>query len=69
MVIHCQPQATQKNWRSAELIVVNEGVGHDDEDFRDTMMMMVANRISCSMAVHVTASHLFKTSLLFLASL
>ena len=33
------------------------------------MMMMVANWISCSMAVLVTASHLFKTSLLFLASL
>ena len=28
-VIHCQPQATQKNWRSADLVVVNDGMGHD----------------------------------------
>jgi len=31
LVIHCQPQATQKKWRSAELIVDNDGMGHDDE--------------------------------------
>jgi len=32
LVIHCQPQATQKKWRSAELIVDNDGMGHDDDD-------------------------------------
>jgi len=32
MIIHCQPQATQKKWRSAELIVDNDGMGHDDDD-------------------------------------
>jgi len=26
------PQATQKKWRNAELIVVNDRMGHDDED-------------------------------------
>jgi len=31
MVVHCQPQATQKKWRSAELIVDNDGMGHDDD--------------------------------------
>jgi len=31
-VIHYQPQATQKKWRSAEVIVGNAGMGHDDDD-------------------------------------
>lgn len=31
-VIHCQPQAIHKKWRSAELIVVNDGMGHDNDD-------------------------------------
>jgi len=31
LVIYCQPQATQKKWRSAELIVDNDGMDHDDE--------------------------------------
>jgi len=35
VVIHCQPQATQKKWTSAELIVVNDGMGHDDDDDDD----------------------------------
>jgi len=30
MVIHCQPQATHNKWRSTELIVVNDGIGHDE---------------------------------------
>ena len=30
LVIHCQPQATQKKWRSAQLIIDNDGMGHDD---------------------------------------
>jgi len=32
LVIHCQPQATQKKWRSTELIVDNDGMGHDADD-------------------------------------
>jgi len=32
LVIHCQPQATQQKWRSAELIVDNDGMGHDNDD-------------------------------------
>jgi len=31
-VIYCQPQATQKKWRSTELIVDIDGMGHDDDD-------------------------------------
>jgi len=34
LVIHCQPQATQKKWRSAELIVDNDGMGHDDDEHK-----------------------------------
>ena len=29
LVIHCQPQATQKKWRSAELIIGKDRMGHD----------------------------------------